>query len=81
MLRKYHPLLYFILFTKCYSQTAILDLALKHPDPAIQKVLRNKEKHEIQILLTKIKRTPSIQNLVKYSKPNEKLSKKEETNQ
>jgi len=59
MLRKYHLLLSFIFFIKCYPQTAILDLALKHPDQAIQKVLRNKEKHEIQILLTKIKRTPS----------------------
>ena len=59
MLRKYHLLLYFLFFIKCYPQTAILDLALKHPDPAIQEVLSNKEKHEIQILLTKIKRTPS----------------------
>ena len=59
MLRKYHLLLYFIFCIKCYPQTAILDLALKHPDSEIQEVLKNKEKHEIQILLTKIKRTPT----------------------
>ena len=54
-----HLLFSLFVLVKCDTQTSILNLALNHPDPAIQNVLRHKEKHEIQILLTQIIRSPS----------------------
>ncbi len=59
MLRFHFSLLFLVLFLQCDALPSVLDKALKNPDPLIQKTIKNKDKHEIQILLSEIKRNQS----------------------
>ena len=59
MLRNYFLVFLFlfscVFFVKsCQKPSSILEKALSNPDPLIQNVLNQKEKHEIQILLTHV---------------------------
>jgi hypothetical protein len=64
MLRIYwFKYLFFLLLGKiliqCQNPSTVLERALETPIPEIQEILENKQKHEIQILLTQVERTHS----------------------
>src|SRR6056300_627136 len=64
MLRIYgFKYLFFLLLGKiliqCQNPSTVLDQALAHPISELQEVLENKQKHEIQILLSQVERTHS----------------------
>ena len=64
MLRIYwFKYLFFLLLEKiliqCQNPSTVLERALETPIPEIQEILENKQKHEIQILLTQVERTHS----------------------
>ena len=67
MLRIHFLLIVHFVFFQCDKPVTVLDKSLKNPNPQIQNVLANKNKHEIQILLSEIKRKHSGEVLFKES--------------
>jgi hypothetical protein len=59
MLRIHFLLIIHFVFFQCDKPVTVLDKSLKNPNPQIQNVLGDKNKHEIQILLSEIKRNHS----------------------
>ena len=59
MAQRYLWLSFIFIFLACKKQKTVLESVLEFPDPLIQQVMKNKEEHEIQILLSQIKRSPS----------------------
>lgn len=59
MAHKYLCLSLIVIFLACKKQKTLLEHVLELPDPSIQEVMKNKEEHEIQILLSQIERSPS----------------------
>ena len=67
MLRIHFLLIGHFVFFKCDKPVTVIEKALKNPNPKIQNVLENKNEHEIQILLSEIKRNHSGEVLFKES--------------
>ena len=67
MLRIHFLLIIHFVFFQCDKPVTVLDKSLKNPNPQIQNVLGDKNKHEIQILLSEIKRNHSGEVLFKES--------------
>ena len=68
MLRIHFLLIGHFVFFQCDKPVTVIEKALKDPNPKIQNVLENKNEHEIQILLSEIKRNHSGEVLFKESK-------------
>ena len=56
MLRIHFLLIVHFVFFQCDKPVTVIEKSLKNPNPKIQNVLENKNEHEIQILLSEIKR-------------------------
>ena len=67
MLRIHFLLIGHFVFFQCDKPVTVIEKALKNPNPKIQNVLENKNEHEIQILLSEIKRNHSGEVLFKES--------------
>lgn len=67
MLRIHFLLIGHFVFFQCDKPVTVIEKSLKNPNPKIQNVLENKNEHEIQILLSEIKRNHSGEVLFKES--------------
>ena len=67
MLRIHFLLIVHFVFFQCDKPVTVLDKSLKNPNPQIQNVLGDKNKHEVQILLSEIKRKHAGEVLFKES--------------
>lgn len=67
MLRIHFLLIGHFVFFQCDKSVTVIEKSLKNPNPKIQNVLENKNEHEIQILLSEIKRNHSGEVLFKES--------------
>jgi len=67
MLRIHFLLIGHFVFFQCDKPVTVIEKALKNPNPKIQNVFENKNEHEIQILLSEIKRNHSGEVLFKES--------------
>ena len=67
MLRIHFILIVHFVFFQCDKPVTVIEKSLKNPNPKIQNVLENKNEHEIQILLSEIKRNHSGEVLFKES--------------